>query len=240
MSSYSPRVTILKYQRPDPYGPIPARSFQRQMAFLHAARYHILSLRELVTGLEGRASIPNRAVHLTFDDATADFAGQAWPVMRRYGFPASVFLVSDCIGKSAEWLGKNVGEAVPLMDAETILRLQSEGVRFGSHTRTHAHLISLDPERLNDEVTTSRTALTQLLGRDVFAFCYPYGEVNRAVLRAVGNAGYRLGFTGERNRATRGTHPLILPRHAVSFGTGIAGLFWKLALQPGGKPLELT
>lgn len=210
------------------------------MAFLHAARYHVLSLRELVTGLEGRASIPKRAVHLTFDDATVDFADEAWPILRRYEFPATVFLVSDRIGKRAEWLGKIGGEDVPLMDAETILRLQSEGVRFGSHTRTHAHLVGLDNERLNDEVSASRTALAELLGRDVFAFCYPYGEVNRAVLRAVGNAGYRLGFTGERNHATRGTHPLILPRHTVSFGTGIAGFYWKLALQPGGKPLELA
>lgn len=240
MSSYSPRVTILRYQRSDRSGPIPTRSFQRQMAFLHASRYHVLSLRELVTGLEGRASIPKRAVHLTFDDGTADFAEQAWPVLRRYEFPATVFLVSDYIGKHAEWLGKTGGQDVPLMDAGTILRLQSEGARFGSNTRTHTHLVGLDAERLNDEVAASRSALAQLLGRDVFAFCYPYDEVNRALLRAVGNAGYRLGFTGERNRATRGTHPLLLPRQTVSYGTGLAGFYWKLALQPGGKPLDLA
>lgn len=239
MSSYSPRVTILKYQHPNRSGPIPIRSFQRQMALLHATRYHVLSLRELVTGLEGRATIPRRAVHLTFDDATADFADQAWPILRRYEFPATVFLVSGRIGKYAEWLGKS-DDNIPLMDVETILHLQSEGIRFGSHTRTHTHLINLDNERLNDEVSTSRTELIKLLGRDVFAFCYPYGEVNRAVLRAVGNAGYRLGFTKERNRATRGTHPLILPRYTMSFDTGIAGFYWKLSLQPGGKSLELA
>ena len=248
MSSPSARITILTYHQVGHFGRVrkhrtgfcDCNAFRRQMAFLRAGGYKVLSLRELVTGLEGRASIPPRAVHLTFDGGTADFATNAWPVLQRFEYPASVLLVSDHIGKNADWLGRAGLDVVPTLDATSILRLQKEGVRFGSHTRTHGHLIELDTARLDDEVTGSRDALRETLGRDVFAFCYPYGEVNRSVLRAVGNAGYRLGFTCERNRASRGTHPLLLPRHAISYGTSLLGLYWKLKFQRPGKPLDVT
>jgi peptidoglycan/xylan/chitin deacetylase (PgdA/CDA1 family) len=240
-------ITILMYHQVGRFGRVAshravycdAGAFRRQMAFLRAARYNVLSLDELFACVVGGQATPPRAVHLTFDDGYVNFADLALPAMRRFGFASSVYMVAGMIGEDARWLPEAGLPGAPLMDAAALRRVDRSGARVGSHTATHAHLSQLDPASLQREVAGSRETLEQVLGRPVPDFCYPYGDVNRSAVEDVRAAGYRLAFTCERNRVRSGADPLLLPRHAVSYGTSLLGLWWKLHFQKPGKPLVL-
>ena len=240
-------VTILMYHQVGTFGRVDAHravycdsgAFRRQMAFLKAGRYNLLSLDEVYACVTGTKDIPPRAVHLSFDDGYADFAAIAHPLMRRWGFPSSVYMVAGLLGADAAWLPPEGLPSARLMSPDALRRVDADGARVGSHTASHRRLLRLDPADLQREVAGSRETLEAALNRPVLDFCYPYGDLDRAAVEAVRAAGYRLAFTCERNRACKGTDPLLLPRHAVSYGTSLLGLWWKLHVQKPGKPLSL-
>lgn len=87
LDSASPRVLrVLTYHRVDDPAP-----FARQLEHL-AARYRVVSIPRVLAALDGGAPLPPRAVLLTFDDAYRSFAEVAWPLLRRHGFPAALFV----------------------------------------------------------------------------------------------------------------------------------------------------
>lgn len=240
-------LTILMYHQVGTFGRVDAHravycdsgAFRRQMAFLKAGRYNVLSLDEVYACVTGSHPVPPRAVHLSFDDGYADFAAVAHPAMRKHGFASSVYMVSGLIDADAAWLSPEGLPGARLMSASALRMVDAEGARVGSHTASHRRLSRLDPADLQREVAGSRETLEAVLNRPVLDFCYPYGDLDRAAVEAVRAAGYRLALTCERNRAGKGTDPFLLPRHAVSYGTSIVGLWWKLHFQKPGKPLSL-
>jgi peptidoglycan/xylan/chitin deacetylase (PgdA/CDA1 family) len=65
--------------------------FTRQMRHL-ARHYHVIGMPQLLNGIENGVPLPKPAVLITFDDAYADFAETAWPVLKRFGLPATLFV----------------------------------------------------------------------------------------------------------------------------------------------------
>jgi peptidoglycan/xylan/chitin deacetylase (PgdA/CDA1 family) len=159
--------------------------FERQLAWLQAHGLRGVSMPELLTAMdEGRA---HGLVGLTFDDGYADFASNAVPALQRYGFTATVFVVSARIGSYNAW---DEGPRKPLMTAEQLRCVVSAGMQVSAHGRQHLSLPSLDADELGREVGGSRTELEDVLGRAVTGFAYPYGQVTAREMRAVRAAGY--------------------------------------------------
>jgi peptidoglycan/xylan/chitin deacetylase (PgdA/CDA1 family) len=207
------------------------RRFAAQMAYLSRFGYHVLRLDEALSALQGERAIPSRTVVLTFDDGYENFHQYAFPVLRRYGFPAIVYLVSSLIGKPAEWFARDGRDTPPLMGRKRILELRREGIAFGSHGRSHVKLAEVMPEHAREEVYHSKAELEALLGEEVRHFCYPYGSYNSAVVEAVRTAGYCSAVTCDRAVATAASDPLRLPRKAIAYGDSLLGYFWKLKKQ---------
>src|SRR5438477_279294 len=84
-------------------------------------------------------ALPGRAVLITFDDGYQDFADEAFPLLERHGFPATVFVVTDAAERTSRW-DAAYGQAAPLMGWDEIRELSRRGVEFGSHTQTHPAL----------------------------------------------------------------------------------------------------
>lgn len=175
-------------------------SFERQMRALHTWGIHAGSLGSLEAG-RGR---PIRAVGLTFDDGYRDFLYHALPILKRYGFTATVFVVTGRVGKRADWVR---ADGPTLLGWEEIRKLAASGIEFGSHSRTHPRLDALSNERLHEEIDGSKRDLERELATPVSWMSYPYGASNEAVRRATRRAGYDAAFgvlsgpTGPYNRA---------------------------------------
>ena len=156
MNAANPPVSILMYHQVGKF-PTPAQhratfcdvdKFRAQMRFLAVAGYRVISLEDCLAGLFSESPLPKRAVVLTFDDGYQNFADFAQPILRQYGFPATVFLVAGLLGKPAQWLIDDGRLGPPLMSVATIRKLSDEGVQFGAHSMSHRRLSRLEPAQL--------------------------------------------------------------------------------------------
>jgi peptidoglycan/xylan/chitin deacetylase (PgdA/CDA1 family) len=172
----------------DPYNVTvtPAR-LDRQLAWMSGRGLRGVSMREL---LEARARGTERGlVGLTFDDGYADFVSTALPVLYRWGFTATVFVLPGRLGGENGW--EPSGPRKPLLDVDGIRRVMAAGMEVASHGLTHLDLTKVTDEVLHAEVDDSRHLLAGITGCAIEGFCYPYGYLDERVTDAVRRAGYR-------------------------------------------------
>jgi peptidoglycan/xylan/chitin deacetylase (PgdA/CDA1 family) len=182
----------------------PAR-FAEQMAWLQRSGLRGVSMGTLTEAMQaGRAA---GLVGLTFDDGYTSMLDAVVPELRRYGFGATAFIITDLMGSTNEW---DAGPVWPLLDSAGVRELASTGIEIGSHSSTHPHLAGLPARRQAAEVTASRHRLEDLLSAPVPGFAYPYGSMDEAARHAVGEAGYQYACAVQTPLAQLG--PLALPR----------------------------
>ncbi|HUS15301.1 MAG TPA: polysaccharide deacetylase family protein [Chloroflexia bacterium] len=135
---------------------------------------------------------PARRLVLTFDDGTADFMEHALPVLEEFDCRATLFIVAGAVGGRRTWAARDGAPlpAVPLLAASELRALAGCNFSIGSHTLTHRVLTDLPPAQAEEEIRGSRARLTDLLGRPVDWFAYPYVALDPAVQRRVRDAGY--------------------------------------------------
>jgi peptidoglycan/xylan/chitin deacetylase (PgdA/CDA1 family) len=190
---------------------VPIRAFERQMAWLARLRFSVVALDSAVRGLLAGEPPPPRAVALTFDDGTRDNHTLALPVLRRYGFPATAFVVTSRMGESVSWTEHAGLGGRPIMTWDEALALEPL-VSLEPHTRTHPSLPALDDEELAREVRGSREDLEARTGRPHLIFAYPYGHYDQRVETAVANAGFIAALSVTRGASDSSTAPYALKR----------------------------
>lgn len=163
--------------------------FQAQMRHLKQRNLRGVSMRELCRAVSmGNAK---RLVGLTFDDGYENFLQNALPVLERFGFSATVFVVGGMLGEENNWAFRHVPRPqMKLLGVEGIREVSARGMEVGSHSMTHSKLSGLEPELLEKEVSDSRRILSEVLGEAVDGFCYPYGALDSTSIQAVRRARY--------------------------------------------------
>ena len=130
-------------------------------------------------------------VGITFDDGYKDFLQAAVPVLEELGFAATVFAVGGMLGRENDWEHDYTPRPrLTLLKAGDLREVSSRGMEVGSHGMSHVKLASLGPEQLEEEVKGSRRLLSEVLGKEVEGFSFPYGSFDSAGLEAVRRAGY--------------------------------------------------
>jgi peptidoglycan/xylan/chitin deacetylase (PgdA/CDA1 family) len=201
------------------------------MWFLKFFGYKIISIEHLIDIIKGYKNPPNRAVILTFDDGYTNFYRYAYPILKKYNFPAIVYLPSAFIGTKSIWLQKDGLKPSSLLSREQILILKNKGISFGSHGRTHVKLAEIPIEKAEEEIKLSKKELEELIGSSIHHFCYPYGSLNKQIKEIVKNAGYISGVSCFRGAVYPGCDPYEIPRKAISYGDNLIGFIWKLEIK---------
>jgi len=184
---------------------VPPSVFADQMSWLASHGLRGVSMATLVDAL--RTGSDRGMVGITFDDGYVDVLQAAVPELRRHGFGATAFIISDRLGGTNEW---DEGPGWPLLTTEGVLRLVEAGIEIGSHGATHYRLAGADPSRLATEVSTSQTRLSALTGEPIRGFAYPYGSMDAAARQAVRDAGYEYACAVRASVADIGL--MALPR----------------------------
>lgn len=166
---------------------VSTRQFESQMRYLRDRGYCCLSLIELLRLRENHACQKDRVFAVTFDDGYEDFM-LALPILRRYGFTATIFLVSEKVGGESDWQGDR---GAHLLTWEQVRALSKEGITFGSHTCTHPCLPLLSNEQIRHELAASKQRLESELGHEIQVLCYPYGESNDEIQSLAAVIGYQ-------------------------------------------------
>ena len=161
---------------------VTAEVFAQQMKFLQDSGYHVITFSDLADYFEQGRELPTLPVILTFDDGWVTQYENALPFLSKYHFPATFFVVTDCIGHRG---------FVSWPQLQTLL---TDGMKIGSHSRSHPRLAKIaDPALLWDQIYNSKTILESQLEVPVAEFAYPYGSYNTAATEMVKAAGYRVG-----------------------------------------------
>lgn len=164
--------------------------FAEHMGVLVNHGYTGLSIGELTDLIRTGSRIPEKTVVVTFDDGFADFALNAWPVMKSGGIPATLYVTAGTVGGRSEWLESMGAGEQSMLDPEEIRKLADDGVEIGAHSMTHPQLDCVGRDEARREILESKLALEAILERPVDSFAYPHGYHDRAVKNMVVEAGY--------------------------------------------------
>ena len=162
--------------------------------------------------LEGRRALPRRAVVITFDDGHISSHQYAYPLLVKYGIPATFFLYTDFLGAKEGLSWAQIREMA-----------KSGLIDFQAHSRTHPNLMLRLPgeseqryrDRLDNEIRVPRDVIQRNLPVKVTQYAYPFGDANQAVLDRLVKADYRLGLTVNPGGNAFFAHPLMLRRTMV-------------------------
>ena len=204
------------------------KAFKKQMAYLKMSGYQVIGLDDLINSIMNSASLPQKSIAITFDDGFADNYENAFPVLKKYGFPATMFVVSKLVGRTNEWMQKEGFPKRELLEWSGLKEISANGSTIGSHTTTHASLIDIKTESARHEISNSKSELEDALGKSVHFFAYPYGLLNEQTEKCVVEAGYlgacstRSGFNSEH------ANPFALRRIEVYGTDTLWNFIWKL------------
>jgi GT2 family glycosyltransferase/peptidoglycan/xylan/chitin deacetylase (PgdA/CDA1 family) len=205
--------------------------FERHIRWLERKGYAGIKPSDWLNWIRHGKSLPSKPILVTFDDAYADTADSALPILRKYGFSAAVFVVTGRLAGTNTWDEAHGCGTLQLMPAEKIRYWAQQGFEFGAHSRTHPHLPMLSGPELAAEVTGSKDDLAALLGDPPVAFAYPFGECNDAVYDSV-RGQFDLAFSVEEGLNYLSGDPYCLRRAYV--GPGDSLIEFALSARRGG------
>jgi len=177
-------------------------SFARQMGLLKAMGYRGVSMSDAMPYLRGEQQ--GRVAVITLDDGYVDNLESAAPILRRYGFTATCYVVSGFLGQRSTWDTDRVDVRKQVMSRDQLRAWHAAGMEVGAHTRTHVRLSRCTDEQQRDEIEGSKVELEECIDAPVTQFCYPYGDYDDRAVDVARQAGYIAATTTDRGRADSG------------------------------------
>jgi peptidoglycan/xylan/chitin deacetylase (PgdA/CDA1 family) len=184
-------VPIMMYHRVD-YTEIPRtdtvspENFQKHMDYLRDHGYHILRLEELIDGIKKGKVFHKKSVVLTFDDGYENNFRYAFPLLKKYQFPATIFISPDFIAEEE------------FLNLEQLKVMRDGGMAYGSHGMNQNYLPDLSFKELIYEVEQSKKILEKKLGVPIDCFSYPVGGFREDIKEMIQRAGYKGAVTTNR------------------------------------------
>jgi peptidoglycan/xylan/chitin deacetylase (PgdA/CDA1 family)/glycosyltransferase involved in cell wall biosynthesis len=193
-------------------------NFDLQMRYLKKKKFTTLTFKDYLKLIEEQKKY-GKYIILTFDDGYEDNYRLAFPILRKYGFKATIFLVAD--KQINEWDRAESSEPeVRLLSKEEILEMKKYGIEFGSHSLNHPDLTKTEPEEAKREIIESKKEIEELIKDEVITFAYPYGKLNQKLKEAVRETGYKFGIATDSGSAAMDEDWLEIRRIIIFPKTG--------------------
>ncbi len=172
-----------------------------QMEYLRDEGYHPITMQELADYVIDGAPLPTKPVCLTFDDGYKDNYTIVYPMMKEFGFPWTVFVITGHMGQPGRMTWEELSEMA-----------DSQAVTISSHTMSHPWLTELTAEDIRREIMGAQRDLKTHLGIDNPWLAFPYGDRNEIVDEAARAAGIRLAVITNAGRVHGGDRPYEIRR----------------------------
>ena len=194
---------------------ITPQEFDEQMAYLHDNGYTTISPDQLLDYIEFSKPLPENPILITFDDGYRDAYLEAYPILKKYNFTATIFLITDYVSNNSRYL-----------TWEQVQEMHDNGFTFGSHTLNHIPLSDSSNEYIEYQLTKSREAIEWRLKEPVKYFAYPGGFYNMATIQLLKQTGYRGAFTVILGRDKANSDSFALNRIPIFQSTNTFRSFW--------------
>ncbi len=191
---------------------MPADVFDRQMRYLKDNGFHTVTPDELLDFLHYRKPLPKKSVWITMDDGYRSTYSVAYPILKKYGFTATMFIYTEFVGASrlaVTWA--------------QLKEMRASGFSIGSHTVTHSDLTKPRADestdafiaRIRQEMRESKRIIDRKLGQNTFVLAYPFGYYDRRAVNLAHETGYQLAASVRRGGNPFFANPLALKRDQV-------------------------
>lgn len=215
-----PHAVIVMYHRFGedrlPSTNIRLSQFRAHLDILRDGGFTVLPLAEVVSALAENRPLPPRSVAITIDDAYASFYESGWPLLRDYGFPATLFVATEPVG------GRGY------MTWDQLREVAAAGVALGAHSHAHPSYPTLSPEQQAADLEAMTALFDAELGMRPTLFAYPYGEADATTLGLIEAQGYHAAFGQHSGVAVAGVGReewFYLPRFALNENYGATERF---------------
>lgn len=181
------KILVLNYHQIDNKAnplAIPPATFDAQMKYLVDSGCVTITPDELYAGLNGEIDLPEKPVLITFDDGYIDNYTNAFPILKKYGLHATIFVIPAFTSVNPNY-----------MTWEQLKEIEANGITIESHTLTHPKLEELPDDEIRSELLNSKNLLEQNLGHPVEFLAYPTGTYNLHIAGIAQNVGYKGAFT---------------------------------------------
>lgn len=163
------------------------KNFEEQMGYLENNDYRVISVTQLLECIENNY-FPEKPVVITIDDGFKSVYHLAFPVLKKYQFPATLYLYTDFIANGPHQLSW-----------EEIKEMIEGGMEIGSHSLSHCNLINIKQKeshmeylrRIEKEINLSKAILERNIGSTIQSFAYPYGVYSNQIVMLARQAGYQ-------------------------------------------------
>jgi len=180
--------------------------FEAHLEELQRGSYTVLPVLEVLAALKSGKKLPDRTVAITIDDAYLSVYEQAWPRLKKAGFPFTLFIATEPIDQGVR----------NYMTWDQIRAMRDAGVTIGSQTNTHLRMPLANDARNREDLQYSGDRFKAELGAIPALFAYPYGEVSAAARALVIEQGFTAAFGQHSGVAHRGGDTFFIPRFAFS------------------------
>ena len=193
-------------------------SFERQMRFLKSQRYNVVTLEEVSRLMHNKKKAPPKTVAISFDDGFKDNYIYAYPVLKKFGLPATIFVIYNEVGRPQ-------GDR---LNWEQIREMQASGlIAIGSHTLGPEPLIDIKSEaELRRQIIDSKKMFEERLKTPVDGFCYVGGLFTPHIKELVKEAGYKYAVATALGRDYSNYDPYAIKRVRVSPSSDNLFDFW--------------
>lgn len=161
------------------------KDFEKQMQYLKNNAYQTITFFDL----QQQPSIDlYKKIIITFDDGYKDNYELMFPILKKYGFKAVIYLVTQINYNS--W---GVAEGEPRVDMMTpaqVKEMSDYGIEMGGHTQMHKDLLKCSQKERVQEIKGSKEDVEHLINKQVISFSYPFGGVNDDIKKITQEAGY--------------------------------------------------
>ena len=208
--------------------------FDAQMRFLKENNYQVITLERAIEIIYGQAVKDDHSkyVVITFDDGFRDFYINAFPILQKYGFTATVFLPTKYITDHSKKMDGKVH-----LSWDEVAELSRQGITFGSHTVSHPQLRDLDKDAIKYEIEYSKQVMESKMGASIDSFSYPFAfpeedkELTNYLTTTLADCGYKFGVSTRIGRTSAKDPIFFLKRLPVNSRDDLA--FFKAKLEGG-------
>lgn len=208
-------IPILCYHR---FGPghekmsVSEENFRAQMQYLKDNNFHVIAMKDIYDFVKGMGALPKKSVIITIDDGYRSNYDIAFPILKEFGFHATIFLYTDFMGARAAMSWKQIKEMA-----------ESGYVDFQPHSKTHPNMTlpKIDEsnqdyvQRIKEEVDSPTYKISKFVNNPLHTFAYPYGDTNDMIIEYLEDKDYSLGVTVQAGSNPTFSHPYMLHRTMI-------------------------
>lgn len=200
--------------------------FAAHLAYLKQHDYQVISISQALAGIYQDKRLPQKSVVITFDDGYQSIYQHAWPLLKRYNYPFTVFIDTHSVPEQSGLM----------MSWQQLKTMKQAGVTIANHSKNHQHMIGLSKQQLQYELLAAQAELTEHLGATEPLFAYPYGEFDQRLVEVLAAHNF-YGFSQVSGAASYYNAPQAIPRFSFS---GVYANLDGFALKVASQAMPVT